>query len=157
MLNTNMLDIKINDTNECLEFLTKVNSIIYDEQLQKLINEFYTEAFHELNTFPEDDFLDELKISSIYTYDYVNLSPLPLKLYHFTYEELCNKATLIDCNNEIAYYYEKEFEYKGIKFRIENTFLAKIPDDVMALLDSLGKVNVNYIEARTESNVFCSN
>ncbi len=80
--------------------------------------------------------------------------------YIIEYDTIADKVTEITYDNSINAQFTKTYQYKDVTFRISDYLNAKIPEEELALLELLGKVEITITEAqpsKVEKTIFCPN
>jgi len=135
--------------------LTQAKEILMNEGHKEVIKILHQEVMDYFGITYSIDYDDIFIVVRHQGLDVI-LDGVPLP-YNTDYDNIAHKIDLLYGKNKAEASFERSIKYKGICFITREAQIATIPEEEMELLKSLGKVEVEIIEASEETRIFCPN
>lgn len=156
----NYIDSKFRKAKEDVKEARLLKKMFSNPALQEKINNLYEDYFVYNNHFPTEDW-EKNRIGEIANFDKANKKIQLLGAYidnRREYEDLLDKLndqSYITYDNEIMYHKYWKTTFSGYEIYIFEVYAAKIPEEELKLLDSLGKVEYEHIVEQHIPKVVC--
>ena len=156
----NYIEQELKKIEEKKNHLQSVELILKDLIIQNQIRQIYIDYLFDNDYFPIANY-ETKRLCKVSYIDYINEKIVNFSSLYINrikeYKYLIDLCNDIGYDNDIRYTKEWAFKKDDWTFKIEETYSAKIPKEELDLLESLGKIKVEYISASKESRIFCSN